>query len=535
MYQPSRFDNTSGFCLRILYIAILFSILLVKTPTISAGPIEEGLQILNIGSQRQVFIDGRLLATSANIELVTHAPQKTGEHTLVPDRPWEGKYGTYNSVLKTGDTYHMWYRTSKTMCYARSKDGIQWEKPILGLTEYQGNKNNNIVVGEGAGGRENCGHGGMVTLDPTAPADERFRMNFRVNEPEKVVVLLSSPDGIHWKTTNDKLLTFTDPEGGHHLDAQNVVFWDDRIHKYVAYMRRNVRGGGSQGRTIARSESKQLGEFLEAQDAPIVLQHDTLDVSFDEYPAMDYYNSGVVKYPYAQDAYYMFPQAYFHYVYGYLYTFREEVPTNAGPLHTQFAASRDGIRWERFDRHPFVDLGMKGAFDSKCARMVYGMVPSLNGQELYLYYWGSDRLHGWNRDEKNNRLLTEAGVQPTEDVTVISRLAMRRDGFISARAAYTGGEFTTPLLKFEGDELVLNVDTSATGIVQCELQNAAGTPFEGFELASCNRIHTANEINRVVRWQENTDVSKLSGQLVRIRFVYRDADLYAFQFRRKGL
>ena len=31
------------------------------------------------------------------------------------------------------------------ICYAYSKDGIHWEKPNLGLVEYNGNKNNNIV------------------------------------------------------------------------------------------------------------------------------------------------------------------------------------------------------------------------------------------------------------------------------------------------------------------------------------------------------------------------------------------------------
>ena len=58
-------------------------------------------------------------------------------------------------------------------------------------------------------------------------------------------------------------------------------------------------------------------------------------------PALDYYTSTVTKYPWAQDAYFMFPQAYFHYLPGQLAEFAKECPVNAGPLDTRFAASRD--------------------------------------------------------------------------------------------------------------------------------------------------------------------------------------------------
>ena len=37
---------------------------------------------------------------------------------------------------------------------ARSSDGITWEKPSLGIAEYAGNRDNNIVLGFGAGGVE---------------------------------------------------------------------------------------------------------------------------------------------------------------------------------------------------------------------------------------------------------------------------------------------------------------------------------------------------------------------------------------------
>ena len=154
-----------------------------------------------------------------------------------------------------------------------------------------------------------------------------------------------------------------------------------------------------------------------------------------------------------------------------------------------------------------------------------------------MYYGGSDRPHGWGAHgplERNNHLLTQAGLAPTEDISAISRLVFRRDGFISARAAYTGGEFTTPVLRFNGNELMLNVDTSAVGELRVEILDELGamtlSGSAGYRLEDCDRIHTTNEINRVVTWQGKSDISELAGKPIRLRFVMRDVDLYAFQF-----
>ena len=127
--------------------------------------------------------------------------------------------------------------------------------------------------------------------------------------------------------------------------------------------------------------------------------------------------------------------------------------------------------------------------------------------------------------------LTAAGLAPTQDTNLISRLVLRRDVFISARAAYTGGEFTTPPLSFSGRELVLNLNTSAAGLLRCELLDEKGGPIEGYRLEDCDMIHTANEIDRVVKWHGKSDLSAQVAKPVRLRVVFRDTDLYAFQFR----
>ena len=51
----------------------------------------------------------------------------------------------------------------------------------------------------------------------------------------------------------------------------------------------------------------------------------------------------------------------------------------------------------------------------------------------------------------------------------------------------------------------------------------------GFTLAESPEI-IGDEIGRVVAWSEGTDVGKLAGRTIRLRFVMRDADLYSLKF-----
>ncbi len=525
-----------------LNLGILVSIVLVATAFGAKGA-------LPIGDSRQVFIDGRFVEDGRGVELVVHRPQKTGQIVLKCEHPWEETLGQYHSVLYDGGVYHLWYTvhgkadsntpTVRSIAYARSPDGIRWEKPDLGLVEIYGTRKNNIVLGHGFGGIKGATHGCMVFLDPQAQPNQRFRLVSNPEELGKALQIFSSPDGIHWELTHRDIMKFTSEK--HHLDTQNVIFWDERLGKYVAYVRRNLRPLASQGRSVARAESDDLSHFPDVEDCPSVLGFDQQDPEYYDpvqkakIQVVDFYTNGTVKYPWAQDAYYMFPSEYFHYG-TFLMDFRKGQPVNAGSLDARFAASRDGITWQRYDRGAFVLLGGKDEWDSRSIYMVYGIVPGGSDSELFMYYCGSNMAHGWDRDdqhrERNKRILQRVGAAPDQEADGIARLAIRRDGFISVRAGYSGGEFVTPVVTFDGDELVLNIDTSAAGQVQVEILDEQGRPISGYSLADCDEIYTANEINRPVKWTGSSAIGRLAGSPIRLRFVMRDADLYAFQFRK---
>jgi hypothetical protein len=486
---------------------IAFSLLFLW-PALAQPPID-------VGDRRQLLFDSRFVTETRGIRLEVHEPRKTGEVTIPSE---EGRaLNPYHSVLYDAGAYHLWYWAGNGVRYASSRDGIHFElRP-------------GYVLGDGEGGVKGRIHGLMVFLDPKAPASERFRLVANPGEFRGFLQIFSSPDGIHWRHTHKDVLTFDDSGKSHHLDSQNAVFFDGRIEKYVAYVRRNRRDEpGFQGRTIARAVSDTLS-FGPIDQAQYVFDANAVNIRHGGM-LIDVYTNGAFQYPWADNAYFLFPAMYYHYG-KHLAEFRKEVPTNAGVLDVRFAASRNGVSWDRFEWRPWVRTGMEGEFDSRRIYMVYGMAPSLDGRELYMYYVGTNDTHGWDRDDRNNRILTAAGVNPQPLRRQISRVVLRRDGFVSASAGADGGQFTTPPLRFSGSQLVLNVDTSALGEVQVEVQDGQGKPIPGFTLAESDIIHSANQISRVVSWSGVSSLEKVQGREIRLHFRLRNADVYAFQFR----
>ncbi len=504
-------------------------------------------QTINIAANRQLFIDGRFIQNSKNIIIKIHKPQKTGEAYFRIEGSSHRRIGGYSSVMYEDGEYKMWYVENQYrldgiyICvkYARSDDGITWDVPDLGLAPDYEDSPNNVVLGYGAGGVPGGTGDGtcMVFIDPLDTTGRKYKMTARhgIKEP---LGLYSSPDGINWIKELETVLDdgrFSGSSGVFHLDSQNVIFWDDRISKYVAFVRKNYEKHG-QFRTVARGESKYLSGFPNVNDMDTVIQTDKHDMQIETeqgwLPASDFYTNATIKYPWAQDAYFMFPNIYFKYD-KFLPEFADSKPRNAGPIDIRFAASRDGITWDRFEREVYVGIGAKDDFDAYSLYMLNGIVPG-NNNEMYLYYMGSDIIHGWDRgdeyEERENRILTATGFDSKRRVSAISRLVLRRDGFTSIGAGYKGGEFTTPELIFKGSHLVLNVDTAAAGILRVGILNSEDKYVAGYSIDDCKTVHTCNDINKKVEWRGGSDVSALAGKAVKLHFQMCDTDLYAFQF-----
>ena len=107
---------------------------------------------------------------------------------------------------------------------------------------------------------------------------------------------------------------------------------------------------------------------------------------------------------------------------------------------------------------------------------------------------------------------------------------MRLDGFVSVNGSYEGGELLSKSFRFSGGELEINYESSAAGEFRVELLDLNGDPILGYALDDCLPIF-GNEIDRVVKWKDGSDVSALAGKAVKLRIALNDADLYSFRFR----
>ena len=498
----------------------------VLNPWASAGE-----AVIDIGDRKQLFIDDKFIASSDNVTLTMNPPHQTGEILLTPDEPHEegGYTGLYASVMKEGGMVRLWYDLitpfgpnphdhHRDIRYAESANGLDFNKPIIGLHEVDGSTENNVVVPGRIGG-------GAVWVDPQASPEHRYKTQAKFyttpGTAAGVFLIHSSPDGLRWEEYAE-----IDTRG--HTDTQTVIFWDPRVNRYAFYGRDKeyVEVGGE--RTSIRMVRRQESDDLEAWDTQSrILEPDAIDrATYDmgsELPPVDYYGATVFRYPGGgnpDSVYIMLAQAFWHFTdrgYG----------GAIGPYtrDVRLLVSRDGEHFERAgERRPFMGPGPVGRFDSK---EVWALPnPVRMDDELWIYYVGTNQ----DRTSRPSEERIDPGASDGERLSAISRAVMRLDGFVSADAPYEGGELVTPLLRFDGARLELNVDTAAGGSVRVELLSADGEPIPGFTQAEATPVN-GNSVRMPVRWVGGGDVSQLADTPIRLRFVMRDCKLYAFQFR----
>jgi len=479
-------------------------------------------QPINIGTAKELFLDDELIESRRNVELVVNRPEKECVNVLVPEADWEQQQiGPWVSVMEEDGRYRMWYQTrgaAKTdasekkdlTCYAESDDGLRWRRPNLGLIEYGGSRNTNIVMPTGPYRAEGLG----IFKDPNAPAAERYKcIGTSSVSGEALLSGFTSPDGVRWTSLR------SNPLVEWWSDTHHAAFWDAARRAYVAFVRcwsggdrtpdkRSITGRDmTQAPAVPNRGKRQIGrmetrDFAHWPKPTVVLEADQLDAI-----PCDLYNSAALKYPWAERAHFIFASAY----YGTPFQYGQEA---LDTLDIQFAVSRDGIRWHRPDRKPWLRTGLPGSGESQRLYMGQGVVRQ--GDRMYMYYCGYDVPHGHPREDRHR-------------IGVFRRVSVRPDGFMSADSAYEGGELLTRPFVFTGRKLQYNVDLSAGGVLWTEIQDSEGRPIRGFARADSDRI-VGNHLCVTASWGGNSDLSSLAGSPIRLRILMRDAKLYAFNF-----
>ena len=198
------------------------------------------MDVRDIGSRLELFVDDWLIEEMKGTTLRLHRPVPS-EVLVDLDAPWDTTQSTVGSVVKDGNKYRYWYRAGadgvQRVAYAESDDGVHWTRPSLGLVEYEGSTDNNIVL-DGSTASEM-----MVFIDgnPAAPDSERYKGVSRLRkvvDGRDGIRGFTSSDGIHWNVVNNDPIILAPLDGTKTIfDSQNGAFWDEVQGQYVFYGR----------------------------------------------------------------------------------------------------------------------------------------------------------------------------------------------------------------------------------------------------------------------------------------------------------
>ena len=429
---------------------------------LGAGP------AIEVGDRRELFVDGYLIEELSGVRLMLHEPRDEGV-ALRFDRPWEGPFCGYCTVLQDGERRLLYYRgkakavadgQGEVTCVAQSADGVRWTRPRVGAIAFEGSFDNNIILNV-----DGPTHNFSPLLDrnPAAPPDRRFKAFGGTQRGG--IFAFASPDGLAWKPLQDEpVLTFAMvkaalPAVTSMFDSQNLAFWSPAEGKYLAYFR-VVK---DKIRRIARAESDDLLHWTNIQ----LMEYRTLAGT--PAPIEHLYTSQT--HPYFRAPHLLIALAARFMPGRQVLSAEEAAAIGVNPGYFKdtsdaiFMTTRGGPAYDRTFLSSFIRPGI-GANNwvSRTNYPALGVIPT--GETEMSCYTNQDYA------------------QPTSH---LRRYSLRLDGFGSAHADYGGGELVTRPLVFSGNRLTLNFATSAAGGIRVEIQDADGRPIPGFALADARR------------------------------------------------
>ena len=457
---------------------------------------------INIGTRSELFVDDFLIEEMQQVRFALQRPERR-EVAFCADAAWEDEIAAFCSVADDRGTARLFYRALRpdrsneayvAFALAESTDGGRsFHRPNLGLTELNGSKDNNILsITEPPFSPPPA----FIDTNPDCKPEERYK---GLSARWQQLYAMCSPDGLRWRPMSEEPLRMDGT-----FDTVNTAFWDSRDGCYRCYTRyfENLESGTTEADvlgprpTVVRAiQSSTSSDFLNW--TPVV--HNQYD---DPYDDMQLYTNAVVPCPGAEHIYLSFPNRYVQ------HRISDPSHPHPGVNDALFMASRDGVKWKRYP-----EAWIRPGLDE------------LNWTERNNYpTWGLIRTS----PTEWSMYVSEHYRHPGTPVR-LRRLAIRPHGFVSIRADFGGGEFVTKPLTFSGEALHLNYSTSAAGSVQIEIQEPEGTPLPGFGLADMDPLF-GDELDERISWRGTDSLAELAGRPVRVRFVFRDADVFALRF-----
>jgi len=452
---------------------------------------------------RYLLLDSRIIKSTDNAKLTVGAVLKDKNNPLFKeDKPWEPRFDNpYCSVIYDEEEkiYKCWYsiftksgskgdfpgealpsdkrawvnwregRRGFGVCYATSKDGIHWEKPALGLIEFNGSKKNNIVI--------EYTHGVAVMKD-LHEIDPQKR--YKAIHPErKNSTVWFSPDGIRWgKKHNAGAIS--------HGDTNQAIWWDEDLGKYVLITRR-WGGANTTGRYGCNGHRQKVrsvsADFLKWSKPELVIEG--LDLRMQVHDMLVVPHAGV-------------------YV-GMVGLFDIE----ASKQWCELAWSPDSIEWHRIQPgKPLIPNGpVMGDCDWGC---IFASKPIVRKDEILIYYGANDgRFMAWR-----NGFFCLARLRP--------------DGFAGYEQIAGGsnktGSLTTNAVLVVGNSLCVSADVAPSGFVKVTVLNKDNKRLAEGELV------TTTVSDAKIQWKDKFSLKNLKDKEIKLKFELRESKLYSFSF-----
>ena len=429
---------------------------------------------------------------------------------LQPERPWEKAGVGPLGVIREGDRYRLWYGCSWTVrdravvapdgrlklgsegggsgvCYVESSDGFQWERAPLGIVEFEGSKENNLIS---LGGFD--GITGHVFRDPNAPPEERYKVagltNIKTYQPEAkrmggILGASVSPDGIRWTRLPKPLW-----DSYYNNDGGPSMYFDEKLKKYVLYTRQNY----TRRRSIARAET---ADFRRWPHPTLILTPGSMEA-----PTDDFYSNTYISYPGAEKSHLMLTSVYHR---------------DTSLVDIRLASSVDGIAWNWVSRDPAVELGPSADWNGGSLYAVPSLVALPDGRRAVPVVGSSWSHNEWWRVKFETHKKWPKGIG----------WASWEDGRLAGIRAEKQGEFTTLRFGYRGEGIELNLRTGGrSGSVRVEL-----LVEEEPDRQLRSREIVGDHLWLAVPWEGEPDLSELAGKTVRLRFLLYNAKVFGFR------
>ena len=468
---------------------------LLATSSAAALPLAAATPPLPLQSRRELFVDRYLIDSLIGAELRLAQPIDAGP-AFQFDRPWEGRFCNYATVIPDSGKFRLYYRGvpnagadgrgDEVYCYAESPDGITFHRPNLQLHSVHGTDTNNVILA----GTPPLQHNFSPFLDTRPGVAPASRYKGLAGTSKSGLIAFHSPDGIRWTPLrSEPVLT----QGA--FDSQNLAFWSDSEQQYVCYYRTFKKIGSTNYRWISRAASPNfLNWKIEGE------------ISFGGAPPEHLYTNQT-------SPYFRAPHLYLSLCARFLpgrqvLSEAEARAINVDPAYFKdcsdavLLSSRGGTQFDRTFLDAFLRPGLGIAnWVSRSNYPALNVVPT--GPDQLSFYvvrnYGQPSIH-------------------------IRRYTLRLDGFASLHAGYSGGQMITKPFTFTGSQLEVNFATSAPGGIHLFLETPSGAP-----LAESNEL-IGDQTVRIVRWKTVESVAPWSGHPVRLRATLKDADLFAIRF-----